>query len=65
MIEITYFTPQEVWMKRATSPAKFFFSLFVFLWIAALAYAQTSPETFLGFKAGADKKLADYNQIKA
>ncbi len=30
---------------------------------AALA-AQTTPEQFLGFKVGADKKLADYNQIK-
>ena len=27
--------------------------------------AQTSPEDFLGFKAGTDRKLADYNQIKA
>jgi hypothetical protein len=27
--------------------------------------AQTSPEAFLGFKVGADRKLADYNQIQA
>jgi hypothetical protein len=27
--------------------------------------AQTSPDDFLGFKVGADRKLADYNQIKA
>ena len=27
--------------------------------------AQTSPETFLGFKVGADRKLADYDQIQA
>ena len=27
--------------------------------------AQTSPESFLGFKVGADRKLADYNQIQA
>ena len=26
--------------------------------------AQTSPEKFLGFKVGADRKLADYNQIR-
>ncbi len=29
------------------------------------AAAQTSPEQFLGHKPGADRKLADYNQIKA
>ncbi len=27
--------------------------------------AQTSPEAFLKFKVGADRKLADYNQIRA
>ena len=27
--------------------------------------AQTSPEEFLGHKVGADRKLADYNQIQA
>ncbi len=27
--------------------------------------AQTSPEQFLGFKVGADRQLADYNQIQA
>jgi hypothetical protein len=27
--------------------------------------AQTSPEKFLGFKVGADRQLADYNQIQA
>ena len=27
--------------------------------------AQTSPEDFLGHKVGADRKLADYNQIQA
>jgi hypothetical protein len=26
--------------------------------------AQTSPETYLGFKVGADQKLADYDQIQ-
>jgi len=30
-----------------------------------LAPAQTSPEQFLGHKAGADRKLADYGQIRA
>lgn len=28
-------------------------------------YAQTSPESFLGHQVGADRKLADYNQIRA
>jgi hypothetical protein len=28
-------------------------------------YAQTSPEEFLGHEVGADRKLADYNQIMA
>jgi hypothetical protein len=28
-------------------------------------WAQTSPEVFLKFKVGADRKLADYNQIMA
>ncbi len=39
-------------------------SLCLFLSAAFLA-AQTTPEAFLGFRVGADKKLADYNQIKA
>ncbi len=52
-------------MKRAFSLAKFSFSLFVFLSIVIFVHAQTSPEAFLGFKVGADKKLADYNQIQA
>ncbi len=30
-----------------------------------LSVAQTSPEQFLGHKVGADRKLADYSQIKA
>ncbi len=32
---------------------------------AQLVLAQTSPEQFLGFKVGADRKLADYSQITA
>jgi hypothetical protein len=32
---------------------------------AGLLQAQTSPEQFLGFKVGADRKLADYTQITA
>jgi len=30
-----------------------------------LLTAQTTPESFLGFKVGADRKLADYSQITA
>jgi hypothetical protein len=30
-----------------------------------LSLAQTSPEQFLGHRVGADRKLADYGQIKA
>jgi len=33
--------------------------------IPLLMQAQTAPEDFLGFKVGADRKLADYDQIKA
>src|SRR5512135_2006505 len=32
---------------------------------AAALPAQTPPEKFLGFKVGADRKLADYAQISA
>ncbi|HYA48927.1 MAG TPA: M14 metallopeptidase family protein, partial [Burkholderiales bacterium] len=34
-------------------------------WVAPAANAQTPPEKFLGFKVGADRKLADYAQITA
>jgi len=40
----------------------------LFLTLFLLPYflsAQTSPEAFLKFKVGADRKLADYNQIQA
>ena len=40
----------------------------LFLTLFLLPYfisAQTSPEAFLKFKMGADRKLADYNQIMA
>lgn len=38
---------------------------FLLLFILPFALsAQTSPDDFLGFKVGADRKLADYNQIK-
>jgi len=33
--------------------------------LSLLASAQTPPEKFLGHRVGEDRKLADYNQIKA
>ena len=52
-------------MHRQVIFKRFFFG-FVFLFILAfLLQAQTSPEAFIGFKMGTDKKLADYKQIRA
>ncbi|GAH39088.1 unnamed protein product [marine sediment metagenome] len=46
---------------------KFSFSLFLFLLLLLpfILIAQTTPDEFLGHRVGADRKLADYNQIKA
>ena len=55
----------ECEMKRKNNLKRtlaFFFALFLFPFLLG---AQTSPEDFLGHKAGADRKLADYDQIKA
>ena len=41
------------------------FGVFVLLILPQFLIAQTSPEEFLGHKAGADRKLADYTQIQA
>jgi hypothetical protein len=41
-----------------------FVALILFLF-PLLLLAQTSPDEFLGHKVGADRKLADYNQIRA
>ncbi|GAI98112.1 unnamed protein product, partial [marine sediment metagenome] len=43
----------------------YYFALFFLLIFPLLLPAQTSPEKFLGHKVGADRKLADYNQIQA
>jgi hypothetical protein len=43
---------------------RIFFLTFISVIISTLLLAQTSPEEFLGFKVGADRRLADYNQIK-
>ncbi len=40
-------------------------ALILCLGLAPHLAGQTSPESFLGFKVGADRKLADYNQIQA
>ena len=40
-------------------------ALFALLLAPLFLPAQTSPEAFLGFKIGADRKLADYEQIQA
>lgn len=40
-------------------------NIMVFLLISSFVSAQTSPDTFLGHEVGADRKLADYNQIQA
>jgi hypothetical protein len=48
-----------------SSLKKISIALTLVLVLAAALAAQTSPEQFLGFKVGADKKLADYTQIKA
>ncbi len=39
--------------------------LFLLLFWPLILFPQTSPEEFLGFKVGTDRKLADYNQIQA
>ena len=43
----------------------FLFSLLLLFIIPIFITAQTPPEKFLGHKIGADRKLADYNQIQA
>ncbi len=43
----------------------FLFSLLLLFIIPIFITAQTPPEEFLGHKVGADRKLADYNQIQA
>lgn len=40
-------------------------SILVFLFISSLILAQTPPDKFLGYEVGADRKLADYDQIQA
>jgi hypothetical protein len=51
---------EELKMKKILS-----FITLLLLLFPLLLLAQTSPEEFLGHKVGADRKLADYNQILA
>jgi hypothetical protein len=51
-------------MNRVSLQRLAFFLLAAFVAASALP-AQTTPEKFLGFKVGADRKLADYAQISA
>jgi hypothetical protein len=44
---------------------KTFVIFLLLLFVPFFLGAQTSPEEFLGHKVGADRKLADYNQIQA
>lgn len=41
------------------------FVSFLLLFLPLILVSQTHPEEFLGHKVGADRKLADYNQILA
>jgi hypothetical protein len=43
----------------------FSFSFLLLLLLPFILIAQTAPEDFLGHRVGADRKLADYNQIQA
>ncbi len=52
-------------MKSIKKTKIFLLACLFFVITASFLGAQTTPEAFLGFKVGADKKLADYSQIKA
>ncbi len=43
----------------------FSFTSLLLLLLPFTLIAQTSPDEFLGHRVGADRKLADYNQIQA
>jgi len=50
---------------RISSPSLKAFILVLSLLVPFAASAQTPPDQFLGHQVGADRMLADYNQIKA
>ena len=52
-------------MRREKNLKRAFIYVFVLFFLPFFLGAQTSPEAFLGFKVGSDRKLADYNQIQA
>jgi hypothetical protein len=65
VIEKNLFKKKEVQMKRYKN-LKIVSVLILALFLSSsFLSAQTSPEAFLKFKVGADRKLADYNQIQA
>ncbi len=52
-------------MRRGPKTKAMVFGIIFFSLLPLFLVAQTSPEKFLGFKIGADRQLADYNQIQA
>ncbi|MGQ9673316.1 MAG: M14 family zinc carboxypeptidase [Candidatus Aminicenantales bacterium] len=52
-------------MTRSAKKNSIYFGAFLFFSFSLFVMGQTSPEQFLGFKVGADRQLADYNQIHA
>jgi hypothetical protein len=52
-------------MRKKISPFIFLFIFPILLFWPLFLPAQTSPQEFLGHEVGADRKLADYNQIRA
>jgi hypothetical protein len=52
-------------MRRGTGSRKISVATLFIALFPLISAAQTSPEQFLGHKVGADRKLADYGQIKA
>lgn len=65
MINKIFILNKEGGMKNHTSLKRALSCLFILFCFHVFLEAQTSPEDFLGHKAGADRKLADYNQIQA
>lgn len=52
-------------MKKSKYFKRALTSFVILFFLPFLLGAQTSPEDFLGHRVGADRKLADYNQIQA
>ena len=52
-------------MKSSPALVRLALALAALILVSGTLAAQTPPDKFLGFKVGADRKLADYNQIQA